>query len=568
MSIMLFAQTAVDTAPMELAVRIPLSVMTFLEFAVWGAWYVVLGNYLNTIGFSRQEIGRVYATIPLGAIISPMFVGAIADRYFASEQLMAVLHLGGAALLAWMAYIRKPMLFFWVALGYALLYTPTLSLSNAVVFANVPTSLDFPEIRVLGTIGWIVAGLSLRLFMKPGQPMNNSPLLLGAVLSAILGAYSFFLPHTPPLASGSGAEAKAIMGVTVKVVEKGSGYTTAPQVTFEGGGGSGASALAVMDSGQIIDVKMTDPGRGYASVPTLQLSGGGGSGAVLKPSLQIAAVEVTSPGSGYQAKRIISVLGEGGGAALEAVLGDKGEVKAVTIGKDLKTGAPLGGSGFTAVPKLVFPEPGIPFVDALQLLKSPSGAVFFGVSFLITIALAFYYAFTALYLEQGLKVKPENIGPMMTIGQWVEIIFLFTLAWFLQTWGMRTVLIVGMAAWALRYGIFAAMPPLGLALIGIALHGICFDFFLAAGMIHTSNIAPAEIKASAQSLFGVLTYGLGMYLGTEAAGWLNHYFTREVTDPVTGQTTKVTDWRKFWLVPAIGAAICLALFVIFFQTEP
>ena len=563
-TMLLFAQAAPETAAMELAVRIPLSVMTFLEFAVWGAWYVVLGNYLNTIGFSRKEIGRVYATIPLGAIISPMFVGVIADRYFPSEQLMAVLHLAGAALLAWMAYIRKPMLFFWVALGYALVYTPTLSLSNAVVFANVPTSLDFPEIRVLGTIGWIVAGMSLRLFIRQGQQMNNSPLLLGATLSAILGVYSFFLPHTPPLASGSGAEAKAVMGVTVEIAEKGSGFTAAPTIAFEGGGGAGAAATAEVKEGQLVNVAMTDPGRGYTSVPKVTVTGGGGTGADLKPSLQIVAVDVVSPGAGYKAKRIISVLGDGQGAALEAVLNENGGVTEVIIGKDLKTGKPIGGSGYTAPPKLVFPQPGIPFLDALELLRTSSGAVFFGVSFLITIALAFYYAFTALYLEQGLKVKPENIGPIMTIGQWVEIIFLLTLAWFLQKWGMRTVLIVGMAAWALRYGIFAAMPPLGLAILGIALHGICFDFFLAAGMIHTANIAPTEIKASAQSLFGVLTYGLGMYIGTEAAGWLNQHYTREVTDPATGTTIKVTDWRRFWLVPCVGALICLVLFVIFF----
>ena len=222
----LLAQAGANPAPLDLAVRMPLSVMTFLEFAVWGAWYVVLGNYLNTIGFSRKDIGRVYATIPLGAIISPMFVGAIADRYFASEQLMAVLHIAGAGLLAWLAYIRTPRLFFWVTLGYALMYTPTLSLSNAVVFANVPTSLDFPEIRVLGTIGWIVAGLSLRLFIRPGQQVNNSPLLLGAVLSAILGLVSLFLPHTPPLASGSGAEAKAVMGVALELTRlQGSAYS-------------------------------------------------------------------------------------------------------------------------------------------------------------------------------------------------------------------------------------------------------------------------------------------------------------------------------------------------------
>jgi MFS family permease len=549
---------------MELAVRIPLSVMTFLEFAVWGAWYVVLGNYLNTIGFSRKEIGRVYATIPLGAIISPMFVGVVADRYFPSEQLMAVLHLAGAALLGWMAYIRQPFVFFWVALGYALVYTPTLSLSNAVVFANVPTSLDFPEIRVLGTIGWIVAGMSLRLFIKPGQPMNNSPLLLGALLSAILGVYSFFLPHTPPLASGSGAEAKAVVKVaTLEVDKKGSGYTTAPTITFEGGGGAGATATAEVKDGHIVKAEVTNPGQGYTSTPTVTLKGGDGAGAVLKPTFTLEGAEIVAPGSGYQAKRIISVRGDGGGAALEAVLDQNGGVTSITIGKDLNSGKALGGA-YTSVPRLVFPQPGVPFVDALSLLQTASGAVFFGVSFLITIALAFYYAFTALYLEQGLKVKPENIGPLMTIGQWVEIIFMLTLAWFIDKWGMRNVLIVGMAAWSIRYGIFAAMPPLGLAIIGIALHGICFDFFLAAGMMHTSNIAGPEIQASAQSLFGVLTYGLGMYVGTEAGGWLNQHYTREVTDPATGATTKVTDWRRFWLVPCVGALICLVLFVIFF----
>ncbi|MCS7045590.1 MAG: MFS transporter [Gemmataceae bacterium] len=565
-SLMLFAQAATDAAPLELGVRVPLSVMIFLEYAVWGAWYVVLGNYLNTIGFSRKDIGRVYATIPLGAIISPMFVGMVADRYFASEQLLAALHLVGAALLIWMAYIHKPVLFFWVALGYALVYTPTMALSNSVVFANVPTSLDFPEIRVMGTIGWIVAGLMLRLFIKPGQQVNNSPLLLGAALSVALGGYSFFLPHTPPPASGSGAQAKAIMGVHLKVKEPGSGYTSSPTITITGGGGSGAAASAEVENGRISKITVTDPGRDYTSPPNVVVSGGGGAGGIIDASLQIVAVEVVSPGAGYRAKRIIDVISEkGSGAALEAELDPQtGAVLAVTIGKDRQTGAPLGGSGYEAPPTLRFRQPGIPFVDALELLSTASGAVFFGVSFLITIALAFYYAFTALYFEQGLKVKPENIGPLMTIGQWVEIIFMLTLAWFVREWGMRNVLIIGMAAWGVRYAIFAAMPPLGIAILGIALHGICFDFFLAAGMMHTNDIAKPEIRASAQSLFGVLTYGLGMYVGTELAGWLNQYYTREVADPATGTVSKVTDWRSFWTVPCVGALVCLGLFVVFF----
>ena len=405
----LFAQAAES---MALGLRIPLSVMNFLEFAIWGSWFVVLGNYLNNLGFSRKDIGRAYATMPIGAIVAPMLLGAIADRWFEAQHLMGVLHLAGGVLLLWMARLRTPQAFFWVALFYACVYSPTLTLSNTVVFKNVPQSLDFPEIRVLGTIGWIVAGLSLRLLIKPGEEVNNRPLILAAALSFALGAFSFFLPSAPPVAN---ADAE------------------------------------------------------------------------------------------------------------------------------------------------------IPFVKALRMFQDPSAAIFLTASFLMTIALAFYFSFTALYLEDGIKVKPANVGPLMTIGQWVEIIFMLSLSWFITTLGMKWVLVLGMAAWAVRYAIFAARPPLPLIMIGLALHGICFDFFFAAGMIHTEDIAPADIKASAQSLFGVLTYGLGMWIGTEASGWLNQYYTRESVDPATGSTTRTTDWTKFWLVPCVGAVVAVVFFLIFFH---
>ncbi len=408
-SLTLFADAATS---MELSLRVPLSVMNFLEFAIWGAWYVVLGNYLNTLGFSRKDIGRVYATIPIGAIIAPMVLGTVADRYFEAQHCMAVLHLVGAVFLVVMARVRTPRAFFWAALAYSLAYSPTLNLSYTVVFNNVPKTLDFPEIRVFGTIGWIAAGLALRLLIRPGQQVNNKPLLLAAVLSAVLGVYSFFLPHTPP---------------------------------------SSAS-------------------------------------------------------------------------------GDR-----------------------------------IPFLEALKLFQERGPAVFLVAVFLVSIALAFYYSFTALYLEQGVKVRPQNVGPLMTIGQWVEIAFMLSLPWFITTWGMKWVLVIGMAAWGVRYGIFAARPGLPLVVLAIALHGICFDFFLGAGAIHTADIAPADIKASAQSLYAVLTYGLGMWVGTEASGLLNQYFTREAVDPATGDKVRVTDWTKFWLVPCVGILAMLVVFVFVFK---
>jgi nucleoside transporter len=412
----LFAQAP----PLPLDVRLSFSIMHFLEFAIWGAWFVVLGNYLNSLNFSRKDIGRIYATMYLGSVIAPMFMGTIADRYIPSEILMAASHLVGAVLLVIMARVTTPRAFYWTALAYALVYSPTLILVNSIVFRHVPDAArDFPTIRVLGTIGWILAGLSLRLLIRPGEPVNNRPLLLAAVLSLILGAYSgltlftthYTLPPTPPLATATGE---------------------------------------------------------------------------------------------------------------------------------------------------------IPFIKAISLLQEPSFAVFYGVSFFITLALAFYYSWTALFLEKHIGVKSENVGPVMTIGQWVEIFFMFTLAWFLDTLGMKWVLALGMAAWGVRYAFFSAGGPLLLIILGIALHGICFDFFFAAGFIHVEKTAPADIQASGQALFGVLTYGLGMWLGTEASGWLNQWFTVDSIDPKSGEKVHVTDWRKFWMVPSIGVLIALAVFVAMF----
>lgn len=403
---------AADVAPpMELSLQIPFSVLHFLEFAIWGVWWVVLGNYLDAIGFSRKEIGRVYATMPIGSIIAPMFIGTVADRFFAGEQLMGVLQLAGAGLLFWLAQVKSPRPFFWIALLYALVYSPTLALVNSIPFAHIPDAQrDFPLIRVLGTIGWIAAGLSLKLFLKPGEPVNNRPILLAAVLSAMLGVYSFFLPHTPPPADASQ----------------------------------------------------------------------------------------------------------------------------------------------------------IPFIKAIELFKDPSFAVFFGVSFLITIALAFYYSFTALFLERRIGVRAQNVGPVMTIGQWMEIIFMLLLPWFLDHFGMKWVLAMGMGAWALRYGLFAIGSPFLLVLLGIALHGICFDFFFAAGFIHVEQSAAKEIANSAQSLFAVLTYGLGMYIGTETAGRLNQALVFSQPPTQEGASPIESGWRSFWLFPCIGAAVCLALFILLF----
>ncbi|MHB1422414.1 MAG: MFS transporter [Gemmataceae bacterium] len=200
------------TPPLAMGLRLNLSLMMFLQFAVWGTWSVVFVPYLKGRGFSEAEAGALYGNMALGAILASFFAGYIADRFFASERMMAVLHLAGAGLLYWMAQIQNKddyWILFGVSLAYALLYNPTLTLSNAITFRHIPDATrDFPGIRVLGTLGWIAVGFLIdKLFARSGGTAadTNGPLLLAAALSALLGIYCLLLPHTPPTAKAGDA---------------------------------------------------------------------------------------------------------------------------------------------------------------------------------------------------------------------------------------------------------------------------------------------------------------------------------------------------------------------------
>jgi nucleoside transporter len=407
--------------PMPMGLRLQLSVMMFLQFAIWGSWFVVFVPYLLSRGFSRPQATALFSNMALGAIFSTLFAGYLADRLFSSERLMAVFHLGGAALLYWMAQIQSPeqyYLLFAVSLAYALLYNPTLALANSISFTHIPSATrDFPMIRVLGTIGWIAVGYAIDLLFSGGDLKasdTNRPLLLAAGLSAVLGVFSLFLPHTPP--SGKAGDA-------------------------------------------------------------------------------------------------------------------------------------------------------IPFLKALGLFKDYSFAVFFIVSFIITIVLAFYYAETSDYLTQAIRVT--KAPSIMAIGQWAELFLMLLLPLCLRKMGMKWVLAMGMAAWGVRYWLFSIGGPDGvlwyLVLLGVALHGVCFDFFFAAGFIHVDNEAPRDIRASGQALFSFLTYGVGMWLGGVLSGQIAEWYTIGIEINAKGEETPTVDWQRFWMLPSFGVLASLLVFVVFFR---
>jgi nucleoside transporter len=392
-----------------------LAVMMFLEFAVWGAWFTVLGPYLtNTLKFSDPQIGSVFGTMALGAIVSMMVAGQLADRVLSSEYLMAIFHIVGAVLLFTLAGSKTFGSFWTIAFVYALVYNPTLTIANSMAFANIKDSTHFAWVRVFGTIGWIAAGLGVSYLLPKGSETSNLPLKVAAGLSLLLGLLSFMLPHTPP---------------------------------------SGKAGVA------------------------------------------------------------------------------------------------------------------LPFLRAFGLLKDPGFAIFFLLSFAITIALAFYYTLAGIFLG---AVGVQKIAATMTLGQMSEIGFMLLLPFALRGLGMKWVLVIGMAAWVLRYGFFSAAAdgtPFSLVVLGVLLHGVCFDFFLAAGFIHTENKAPASIRGSAQALFSFLTYGVGMYIGNIICGYVSDHYSTSTPGVEGGPAVVVRDWHKIWMVPAIGAGVCLALFIVLWRDK-
>ncbi len=441
-----------------------LSVMMFLEFFIWGSWQVTAAKYLGLIGFSGDQIGTLYAVGPIAGIISPFFVGVIADRFIATEKMLGLLHLAGAGLM----YAATTMMtgaspapgsITLMIFLYTLTYFPTIALANTLAMHTMTDSArEFPRVRVFGTLGWIAAGLTLS-YTGWGNTVGMFYLAAGA--AALLGLYSFTLPHVPPPAKGQAVSFKQILGL-----------------------------------------------------------------------------------------------------------------------------------------------------DALVLFKNRSFAVFIASSFLICIPLAFYYQLAERTVTQ---TGIDNPPFVMTFGQMSEIFFMLVMPLFFARLGVKWMLLAGMAAWVLRYALFALGAPDSVAwmiYLGVLLHGICYDFFFVTGQIYTDAVAPPGIRAQAQGLLVLFTLGLGMGIGALAGGRIEAMYTPPEVDAMKKEAAetakqvemleakvlqggdgaeaaqtqltearatlnqqtvaylKKLDWKMIWAIPAALAAVILAVFAVAFREQP
>src|SRR6476660_1060544 len=212
---------------MKSTTRIQLSAMMFLEFFVWGSWYVTMGTYLDKVlHASGVQVGAAYSAMAIATIISPFFVGMVADRFFSAQRVLGVLHLIGAALLFYITTINNPDTFYWILLLYSLMYAPTLALANSVAFRQMTDpSKEFASIRVLGTIGWIVTGWMIDKVFHVSTDQLAFTFKMAAVASLVLGLLSFFLPDTPPKAKGTKATFAQILGADAFVLFKDRSFT-------------------------------------------------------------------------------------------------------------------------------------------------------------------------------------------------------------------------------------------------------------------------------------------------------------------------------------------------------
>lgn len=182
---------------MKSRIGFSLSLMMFLEYFVWGAWYVTMGTYMSeNLNSTGVQIGAAYGALAIATMISPFFIGLIADRFFSAQKIMGILHLLGGGLLFAASQVTDNNLFYWIILFYSLLYMPTIALSNSISFRQMSDpEKQFPWIRVFGTIGWIVAGLTIAYL---DIEKTASTFYIAAGVSVVLGLMSFQLPNTPP----------------------------------------------------------------------------------------------------------------------------------------------------------------------------------------------------------------------------------------------------------------------------------------------------------------------------------------------------------------------------------
>lgn len=430
---------------------IRLSLMMFLQYAVWGAWLPILANYLSAspaaggLGFSGTQIGWILGLAgSIGAVSAPFIAGQLADRIMNAERALGALLILGALVKFVMTYQTSYMAWMVLSILYSVLYMPTLSLTNSVAFAHVSDrERQFPPIRAWGTIGWIVASVAFPLvYQKTNVHFTTSwP----------------FVDGTP----------------------------------------------------RVDEVSQ------------------------IKYSMFVSGL--------------------------------------ISLGYGIWC--------FLALPKTPPRRDGEPlaFAAAFRLLTRPTCLALMAAALLISMIHQLYFVRTGPYIRDAIGLNDSEVGPIMAIGQVSEIVFLAILGLFLKHIGYKWIIVLGALSYMARYAIFATIPTPGVLKLSMLLHGMNYGFFFAGAYMFVEKIAAANIRHSAQTVFGIIILGIGPVLAGVYNQWLDSFAVKDAVQVVSDGATATTaltiattapatvfNYATFWTIQSgIAVAAMLILLVGF-----
>lgn len=433
--------TGSTAPPMGFSRGFRLSLMMFLQYAIWGAWLPILYPFLlGARGFTLDQVGAILAAGAVGAIFGPFIAGQIADRYFSTERFLGISHLAGAILVFFLASVEDFWIFLALSLVYGLIYAPTLALTNSLAFHHLPDrDRDFGRVRVWGTVGWIVAGI-----------------LVGQWL---------FLQHTPAALPEDPAAAKAAM-----------------EAAWDAGRADAfrLSALLGLAMGlYCFTLPHTPPSR---------------NAAVSNASFE-ALTEVR-----YQPLLTLFLL-------------------AVPI---------------SIIHQFYF----VHTANFLSALQSGSAA-----------AESFAGTINRIFGVGG--------GGLMTIGQMSEIAVLALIPLVAKRLSRKTLLAIGIAAYAARMALFAYADSIWLVLLGVALHGLCFGCFIFVAFMVVDEETTPDVRASAQNLFNLVIVGIGIIVGS--------WFATSIVGS-WASTDGGMNFTRLFSVPMWMAVACFVALLIFYPS--
>ena len=538
---MTMAETPIRTSG---AVKFKLSLMMFLQYAIWGAWLPILYPFLlGYRGFSLEETGLCLSAGAIGAIFGPFLAGQLADRLFSTEKLLAASHFIGAILVYLLATADGFVPFVVLSGVYGFVYAPTLSLTNSISFAHIADrDRDFGPIRVWGTVGWIVAGILVGQWLL----RTATPDLAGMSY----GVSSTQLATDPD------------QSVPILLEEN-----PAVRDSFAAGAANWAAEekISTADSGDVVVAYMAMKIRKSvadqeAKVETEIQSGGAAPTAEERQAgMAQAAQKVVQAGLQDRGRRFAF--------SMSAILGLVMAVFCLLLPHTPPTRVE-GGS-----------QRKLAWAEAFSEIRLQPLLTLFLIAVPVSMIHQFYFVFTSDFVT-GIQNTTGSAGAdqfaaavnqifgvggggLMTIGQMSEILVLAMIPFFAKSLGRKRLLLIGLAAYALRMALFAYSPTLVPVLFGVALHGLCFGCFIFVAFMVVDEHTTPDIRATAQNLFNLVIVGIGIIVGS--------YFATAVV----GSWAEIPeadgggmDYMKLFSVPMWMAIACFLVMLIAYPRHP